>query len=173
MSGLIRRFGDCRRGAAAVEFALLAPLLIVMHLGVVETVQMLEANRRVAHIAAALADLTAQNRTVTDADMKDILQAGNVLIAPFPSDTLKERIASITADASGVAKPDWTVATANWTDTSAASVPKGYLQAGESVIVADVAYGHQSLFALVLPKALTMHSHAYLRPRLSSQVVKP
>lgn len=169
MKPLLRAFARCRRGAAAIEFALVAPILIVLHLGTVETVNAWEAHRRVEHIASALADLTAQNRTVTATDMADILAAGNLLISPYPTGQLGERIASVTASSTGAVKVDWTF-TQNWTAGGTASVPNGYLQAGESVIVADVTYNHQTMFGLVLPKTMAMQNHAYLRPRLSTQV---
>jgi Flp pilus assembly protein TadG len=171
MSGLLATLGRCRRGAAAVEFALVAPFMILLHLGVVESVQAWEAYRRASHVAATLADLTAQNRSVTSADLTDILRSGSLLIAPFPAANLGERIASITANAQGTAQLDWAVAS-NWTAGGAPSVPAGYLQPGESVVVADVSYQHQALFGLVLPHALTMKTHAYLRPRLSDKVAK-
>ena len=116
-------------------------------------------------------DLTAQNQSVTSAQMTDILLAGSLLISPYPAANLGERIASVTADSSGVVKPDWSV-TSNWTTGGTASVPAGYLQPGESVIVADVTFKNQALFGLVLPKVFTIQAHAYLRPRLSSQVLK-
>ncbi|MDB5445089.1 MAG: hypothetical protein JWQ97_406 [Phenylobacterium sp.] len=158
-------------GAAAIEFALVAPIMIVFHLGSVELVQGWEAHRRVAHIAAALADLTAQNRSVSDANLTDILQAGAVLVTPFADSNLSERVSSLSANAGGSVSVDWT-ASRNWTAAGAPSVPAGYLQANESVIVADVSYRHQALFGLVLPVTMTIQKHAYLRPRLSNQVAK-
>ena len=167
---LLAALRRCRRGAAAIEFALVAPMMILLHLGVVECVQAWEAYRRAAHIAAALADLAAQNRSVTTADLNDILQAGSLLISPFTTADLGERVASLTANATtGAVGVDWS-ATSNWTAGGAPSVPTGYLQAGESVIVADVTYNHQTMFALVLPQTINMQNHAYLRPRLSNQV---
>jgi Flp pilus assembly protein TadG len=171
MIRFLRRLGGCERGAAAMEFGLIAPILIVFHLGAVEVVQAYEADRRVGHVAAAVADLTAQNRTVTTAGLDDIMLAGSLLMAPFPSSQLGERITSFTANATGTVQQDWSV-TKNWTASGAPAVPTGYLAANESVIVVDVTYAHSALFGLVLTKALTMQSHAYLRPRLSTSVVK-
>lgn len=171
MSRFLRRLRRCERGVAATEFALVAPIMILLHFGVVEVVQAWEAHRRVAHVASALADLTAQNRTVTASDLDDILAAGALMISPFPETSLGERIASLTADASGAVKMDWS-ASRNWTASGAPSVPAGYLQANESVIVAEATFGHRAMFGLVLPSALTMQKKAYLRPRLSQQVQK-
>ena len=162
---------DCRRGAAAIEFALTAPILILLHLGSVELVQAWEAQRRATHIAAALADLVAQNRTVTDADLSDILQAGTVLMQPLPDANLGERVSSLTANNFGNITLDWT-ASRNWSQAGQPSVPAGYLQANESVVVAEVTYAQTALFGLVLPGSFVIRKQAYLRPRLSNQVAK-
>jgi Flp pilus assembly protein TadG len=171
MRRLARLWRRCERGAAAIEFALVAPILIFFHLGAVEVVQAWEAHRRVAHVAAALADLTAQEQTVSPADLSDILTAGTLLITPFSTTQLGERISSFTADSTGTVKLDWSV-TQNWTAVAGPAVPTGYLAANESVIVADVTYSFKPLFGLAMPSALTMQKHAYLRPRLSTSVTK-
>jgi Flp pilus assembly protein TadG len=171
MRRLIRLWLDCRRGAAALEFALVAPILIVFHLGSVELVQAWEAHRRAAHIAAALADLVAQNRTVSDAELADILKAGPMLMDPFPASNVGERISSISANAWGNITVDWS-ATSNWTAGGTPSIPNGFLSANESVILAEVTYAHSALFGLVLPGTFTIQKRAYLRPRLSNQVGK-
>lgn len=171
MSRLVRLLRRCERGAAAMEFALVAPLLFVFHFGMVEMVQAWEANRRVEHVASALADLTAQNRSVTADDLNDILVAGTLIISPFPTAKLGERISSLTANSSGTVAVDWT-ASSNWTAGGTPSVPAGYLAASESVVVAEVTFSHTALFGLVLPSVFTMQKKAYLRPRLSQQVLK-
>ncbi|CAN7382978.1 pilus assembly protein [Phenylobacterium sp. LjRoot219] len=172
---MIRRlqsFGRCERGAAALEFGLIAPILILFHFGSVEFVQAWEAHRRVTHVAAALADLTAQKRAVTQAEVDDILKAGGLMIAPFPADRLSVRISSFSTDSSGKVTQDWT-RSRNWTAAGQATVPKGYLAASESVIVANVAYEHKAMFGLAMSPSVKMGKDAYLRPRLSNQVLGP
>lgn len=172
MIRLAKLWRRCERGAAAIEFAVAAPLLIVFHLGTVEVVQALEAHRRIAHVAGVLADLTAQEQSVSTGDLNDILAAGALLVTPFSTSQLGERITSFTADANGTVKKDWSVSQ-NWSVAGDPSLPAGYLLANESVIVADASYSFTSLFGIVLPKSITMQKHAYLRPRISTQVTNP
>jgi Flp pilus assembly protein TadG len=171
MSRIVRLLRRCERGAAAMEFGLIAPLLFLFHFGVVEVVQAWEAHRRVDHVASTLADLTAQNRSVSATDLDDILAVGALILSPFPTAKLGERISSLSANASGTVAVDWTVSR-NWTAGGTPSAPTGYLAASESVIVAEVTFGHDALFGLVLPSVFTMQKTAYLRPRLSQQVQK-
>jgi Flp pilus assembly protein TadG len=166
-----RSFRRDQRGAAAMEFALMLPILVTLQIGSVELVKAFEAQRRIAHVAAAMADVVSQAPTVSDAQLADALIAGQILVDPLPTANLGLRISSLTADASGTVSQDWTTSQ-NWTQGGSASVPSGYLAAGESVIVADVSYAYSSSTQYVLPGTITFVRHAYIRPRLSNQVTK-
>ena len=54
------RFMRDRRGVSAIEFALIAPLLILIYVGVAEIGNALTVFRRTSTVAATAADLTAQ-----------------------------------------------------------------------------------------------------------------
>lgn len=80
-------------GIAAVEFALLLPLIMMIYVGLAEVSRMIVISQRVDRIAHALADLTGQKLTggtenpreqaaITDADRGDILEAGRSLLLP-------------------------------------------------------------------------------------------
>lgn len=159
------------RGTAAIEFALMAPILIVLQLGSVELVKAFEAQRRIAHVAAAMADVVSQGRTVSDAQLADAMAAGPVLVDPLPTATLGLRIASMTANSSGVVSVDWQTSQ-NWNIAGGPSVPNGYLNANESAIVADVSYDYTSPIRYIMPTTVRFVRHAYIRPRLSNQVAK-
>jgi Flp pilus assembly protein TadG len=159
------------RGVAAIEFGLMLPFLFVLEVGTAEFMQALQAQRRLAHLAAATADITAQSRTVSTADLTDIMNAGRSMIYPFGTISLGQRISSVSANASGSISVDWSVSQ-NYTAGGTASVPSGYLLANESVIVTDVIYDYHPTFGLFLPQTLRFTRHAYVRPRLSTKVEK-
>ena len=63
--GVLRRLIADRRGVSAVEFALVAPILVLLYFGLVELSQAATADRRLAHATSAVGDLVAQASSVT------------------------------------------------------------------------------------------------------------
>lgn len=167
----LRRFAADRTGVSAIEFALLFPILFVLHIGAAEALQAYMAQRNVAHIASTVADITARSRTVSTAELNDILSASISMMHPFPNVELQQRVASMTADPSGVVGKDWSFSK-DFDDSSAPSIPSGYLAANESVIVTDIIYDYHPSFGLFLPDTIRFTRHAYVRPRLSAKVEK-
>lgn len=171
MMKFLHRAAADREGAAAVEFALVFPVLFVLQIGAAEALEAYQAQRAVAHIAAAMADITAQNRTISTAELDDILAASTALIHPFPSVKLQKRVSSVSNVGGSIGPPDWTVKK-DFTVTTPVSVPAGYLQTGESAIVTDVIYDFTPSFGLFMPATIRFTKHAYVRPRLSTKVDK-
>ncbi len=167
----LRRGAANEGGAAAIEFALVFPVLFLLHMGAAEALEAYQAQRNVSHIAAAMADIVAQSRTVTSADLDDIMTASVTMIYPFPNVNLQQRVSSLSANASGSVSTDWTVNKA-YAGTDTPSVPSGYLAANESIIVTDVVYDYKPTFGMFLPKTMRFTYHSYTRPRLSQKVDK-
>ena len=171
MIARLRRLYRADSGAALAEFALVAPFMMLMLFGAVESLQAVETQRRVAHTSSAVADLVAQSRIVTDTDLGDIFQAGASLMDPLPAATLGQRVASFTADAAGNASLDWSAsAPQGYAGTETLTLPPGYLPANQSVIVADVSYTYQPALKWLLPSTMVFQKRAYLHPRLTTQV---
>jgi len=152
-----------------MEFALIFPILFILHIAAVEALGVYQAQRAVSHIAATLGDITAQNRVITDAELDDIFSASLAILHPFPNAGIQQRISSLSANNSGSVSMDWTTKR-SYVDTTSPSVPSGYLSAGESTIVADVIYDYQPPFGFFLPNTIRFTRHAYVRPRLSVKV---
>jgi Flp pilus assembly protein TadG len=169
MIQLLRRFWDDCRGVAAIEFALIFPMIFVLNIAAAEALQVYRVQRAVAHIAATMSDVTAQGRTVSDTEIQDILSSSIVMIYPFPTTSLQQRVSSLVADGGGTVKVDWT-AKKNYVGSDTPSVPSGYLGANESVIVTDVIYDYRPTFGLFLPETIRFSRKAYARPRLATKV---
>ncbi|MFN3584951.1 TadE/TadG family type IV pilus assembly protein [Phenylobacterium sp.] len=165
------RFLRDARGAAALEFGLILPFLFVMHLTIVELVQAWQVRTRITHIASSLADVTSQERSVSDSDLADILLAGDAMIRPYPATPLGERVTSLVSDPYGVVRVDWTVSR-NFPSSPPASAPAGFLQPNESILVADVVYDYQPALHFFLKDNFRLKHTSYVRPRMSAKVEK-
>jgi Flp pilus assembly pilin Flp len=106
-----RRLVRAKAGIAAVEFALIAPLLLALYFGIVVLAQGLEVGRKTQLLSRTLADLTAQTLPgsstagncstsssvnsvpmtsvpcLADADIQNILAASTAVLYPFSGPT--------------------------------------------------------------------------------------
>ncbi|MFZ8477813.1 TadE/TadG family type IV pilus assembly protein, partial [Staphylococcus aureus] len=74
------------RGAAAVEFAFIAPIVSTMFIGAVELSQVLTVDRRAAQVATTMADLVARtNASISQSNMTDIMKVGGFIMLPYRS----------------------------------------------------------------------------------------
>jgi len=174
-----RRFGRDQRGVSAVEFALIAPFMILLYFGLAELCQALIAERKASHVASAVGDLVAQSESVTAAStstgptsLPDIFKIGNQIMAPYDTSTLQIRVTSVTANSTAVPKVDWSVGYGGYAALSkaaTATLPMT-LTAGDSIVMAEVKYRYNSAIGYALPKVQDYTEAFYLRPRRSDKV---
>lgn len=164
---LFSRLGRDERGVSAVEFAMLAPVLIAFYFGMSEFCQGFMAQKRMGHVSAMVADLVAQQETVSTANLDGIFDIGGLIMKPFSTTALQQRVSSVTRNASGVAKVDWSRGSgmAARTVNSTITLPTDLIANGESVIVSEATYDYDSPVDYFMP-GITRFSHIYyLRPR--------
>ena len=176
MTRRLSRFWRDRRGVSAVEFALIAPVLIIFYFGMAEMTQAMLAQRRLSHLAASIGDIVARDQQLTDARVADLFSVGNVLMSPFPTSTLRLCLVSIVSDANGKDVVAWSDPSNAPVDCPARNavldIPVSVLPAGKSVIMSKASYEYNSVFKFMIPQALTFRRTYYLKPRLSEQVTR-
>jgi len=88
----VRRFLADRHGVAALEFALIVPLLLMMYFVTMEVAQAIETNKKVGRVASMAADLVTQQQDIYKADVEGIMRIGESTLQPYnrsvPSITL-------------------------------------------------------------------------------------
>ncbi len=168
------RMLKARDGLAAVEFAFLGPVMIVMFFGVVELSLAVDCHTRVATVASTAADLVSQETTVSSSDMTNVFSALNAILYPYSSTPAKIVISSIVDNGHGVAQVAWSDAQNATARTvgSTVSVPTGLIVSGSggSVILAEISYAYTSPTTQVLTGAVTMTGSFYAKPRRSLTV---
>lgn len=73
--GNIGRFRKNEDGVAALEFALIAPVMLIIYCGLVEVLLLVEADRNVTQAASVVGDLISQNAILSLSDQTDYINA--------------------------------------------------------------------------------------------------
>ena len=173
MPQALRRWLRDRRGVSAVEFALLAPVMIALYFGCVEISDGVSVDRKVSLTAAALANLTAQVTTISSTEMTNILDASAKIISPYSSGNLKSVVSCLKIDSTGKATVQWSetrngtkrAAGSTYTFTSATSalaVPSTWL------ILAEVSYAYTPVVGYTITGTLNLSDQLFMAPRISA-----
>ena len=161
-----------RRGVSALEFALIAPIMISFYFGMSEVAQAFMSQKRMGHVASSVADLAAQDDILTTSELNDIFAAGQTIMAPYSTSTLAQRLTSVTVNSSGSPRVDWSRGsgmTPRGTNT-VLTLPTGMAANGESVIVAEVTYQYNSPIDAFIPAPIQVTRTDYMRPRLTDRI---
>jgi Flp pilus assembly protein TadG len=89
-------FAADRRGIAAVEFALLLPVMAVLFFGMLEASDLFTVNRRLASATNALVDLAAQEPSITVAEIDDLIVGVTRILEPSDTSTVTMKLISVT-----------------------------------------------------------------------------
>jgi Flp pilus assembly protein TadG len=173
MTKLLRSFKRDREGASAVEFAILAPLLITLYFGCVEITDGIAADRKVTLTAGALANLTSQSQTITVAGMTNILNASAAIIKPYSVGNLAATITCLKIDADGNAKVKWSATLNGTARTAGASVtlPSEALAVPNSSLVwSEVNYNYTPVVGYTITGSLPLSDQMFMSPRVSPPV---
>lgn len=187
MSGRSHRFGLSlatrliadQRGLAAIEFALIAPIMIILYLGLTEFCQAYMAERRTSHTTAMVADLVAQSDKTTSEKIDEVFAIGQLIMKPFPADPLLVRVTSVTMNDTGVASVDWSKSNNQAAfpkrdkGDPVTDLPAGLISKDESLIIGETNYEYNSAFKAAMPGPIVFKRTYYLRPRTVNQVICP
>lgn len=180
-------FWSNRRGVAAVEFALIAPILLVMYFMTMEASQAIETSKKVSRIGSMVADLVTQQPTISRADLEAIMKIGTSTLQPYnrsaPSITITA--IQVTADTPPRVDVVWSRKVVNGVYSigtalpATTTVPTTLRVAGTFLIRVESNLGYAPIFGWApdsqqklgmtpsLIKNISMGETYYLRPRRS------
>jgi Flp pilus assembly protein TadG len=174
-----------RRGVAAIEFAMIVPIMLVLFFGTVEFSSAVAVDRKVTLIARTLSDVTSQSISVANADLSNFFNAGCAIMYPYagpPPCTQANNpttavISELYVDPTTLkAKVQWSsgyqggVALA--VNTVVTSVPSALLVSGTYLIYSQVSYLYKPAVAygVMTSAGITLKDVAFTRPRQSACV---
>lgn len=172
MKSVLARFLRNDDGLAAVEFAVILPVMLLLSMGAIELTDALAARRKVTLASSALSDLIAQQREVDGAYADNAFTAVSMIMEPFSSEGLGSVVSSIVVDKDGNAKVAWSLARgkASLRQGDPYVLPSELRIANSSVVIAQVGYSHSPMIGYALTGAIRMAEVTYARPRVASQM---
>jgi Flp pilus assembly protein TadG len=170
-------------GLAAVEFAMILPLLLVMLFGMVDVSLGVATDRKVTMVAQTLSDLASRYATVTETDFTNFFVIADAMLTPFDKTPLVATISQVYLDpASKTAKVQWSRGDAMLAKNTVVPVPtdligkdsSGNYLPNQYLILSQVTYPYKPIIGWVVPKAgLTLSESTYTRPRQTTCVQFP
>ena len=165
------RFARAKQGLAALEFAILAPMMVFVLFASIDLLDMLDTNNRLENAAVSLADVVARDTEVTDAEVDGFWQALDVLMFPNNGAVVDMRISSVSIEANGTARVIWSeghgLAPRPGNSTLTLSeMSAGLRTPGTSVIMSEAEMEYNGPLSFLLAGAVTLSHDAYRRSRL-------
>ncbi len=168
----LTRFGKDRRGIAAAEFALIAPALIFLVMGVFEMAFRFRASEEATRYVHQVADLVSRETSLTTAAIGEIYDASVYMMKPLDTtDNLDLDVSSVGFEGEDA------VPTVLWRRVAGTAVSFDVNEADgmgledESVIRVGVRYNYQSVLSELFGGGfMAIEKTAYARPRIERKV---
>ncbi len=164
-------------GVAAIEFALIAPIMIAFYFGLSEISIGIGSDRDVTHAASVAGDLATQAATLNELAVEDVLTAAMTVLNPDPSEVNSTTIElnSYRKDSSGViqlvgyARVGPAISAGGPATYDPSSLGNKMLNNTSGVVVARVNYNYTPA-TLAFMQKVTLHETFLLKPRKSLSV---
>ena len=175
---LHRRFLASTRGVAAIEFAILLPVLVTLCLAAVDAGRAIAIYTKVRSATYILDAIANQYSTIQSSDMSAILGATSVVLTPYSSSPVAVVISQIKVSSATKATVNWS-ATLNGTaltQNSTTTVPTNFASCSSYpcyLIYGQVSYSYTPLFAYFINSAITLSDSLYVTPRSTECIMYP
>lgn len=183
LKALVRKFASREDGAAAVEFALIMPVLITLYFGSLEASALLTADKRVNTISSTVGDLIGQwdpDDGKIDATSTGTLAAyfaaAQGIIAPYSTTGVKQVVSLVFVKSDGTTKVLWSAQNGGGTLRTVGQPYTPLLSTGSNqmtntvarggcIIAAEASYSYKPVLGVVFKSALNLSHTNYFIPR--------
>ena len=163
-----------QRGIAAVEFALVVPVMIVIYLAGFEVMEAATVYRKLTDTTVQIANTTSQYTTMGAVDVANVLDASAQIMTPYPTTQLSVVLSEVTVvDNSGVGQVTWSQeyqGTALIPGKSTVTMPSGFQTVGASYILVQTSYAYQPIIGGAFVKPISMTNQIFMLPRGSATI---
>jgi Flp pilus assembly protein TadG len=170
-----RRFVASTRGLAAIEFAMVLPVLLLAFLGTIDAGRAIAVYMKVHSATYVLASITNQYQQVQTTDLQTVTGATSVVMSPYPTGTAVVTVSQIKIDSKKNATVSWSYSL-NGTaraQGSSITVPANILTAMGApaagtfsyLVFSEVTYTYTPMFGYFITGSLTLSDNLFVTPR--------
>ncbi len=166
------------RATAAVEFALMLPLMLFVFVGAAQVGQAIEISRKVTVTTRIVTDLVTQYSNLSCTTLSTVLAASAQVIAPYSVNNLTITVSEIST-ASNKATMVWTATQSDagtatcTTPSSNFTLPSQLLQSSSSAIYyiyGQVSYAFTPVLGYKIIGTTNIKDQIYMSPRLTTSI---
>jgi len=165
------------RGVAAVEFALIMPVLLVLFLATFDGAQIIAIYTKLRAATYTLVAITNQYGTIKSADMTTIVGATAVVLAPYPSAPAVVTISQIKVNsANAVVSWSYSLNGTALTKGATVTVPSTFATCATYpcyLIYGNLTYTYTPMFGYFTRGAITLSDYLYTTPRSTTCIKYP
>jgi Flp pilus assembly protein TadG len=180
LTSICRRFADSTRGVAAIEFAMILPVLVLMFLASFDAGNAIAIYMKVRSATYTLAAITNQYTTIQSTDITAITGATSTVLSPYSGTPTVVIITQIKATSATAATVSWSYSPTGKALTTGASVTGLPTNLAKNscnntypcyLIYAQVAYTFTPTFGYFISGTLSLSDSLYVTPRSSACII--
>lgn len=167
----MRQFARDVRGVAAIEMAIIFPVMIVLYIGLVDVTNLLMVNRRVTLTTSTLADLVTQaDSSITTADIDGVFESARAIFEPMPVDGISLNLwAFRMEDGSPTLQWQYTNGVTCGEPPEGGDDMESLMEDGNDIVVGRVCYSQDAILgSLFSVDTIELEDELMLRPRQST-----
>lgn len=179
--GWAARLRKAESGVAAVEFALILPIMLLVYIGMVEASALISMDRKIQSVSGAVGDLVARSRgQITAAELADYVKVAGGIMTPYPAAPLEQIITQVEVMADGTTSVIWSKpfahqaaqSTGGHTPGSSYPLPDAItdIALGQHVIVAESIYSYRPLYGIIFDQTVDLYRENFYLPRFGTEI---
>lgn len=183
LTSLLGRFRRSERGVAAIELALLSPVLVLLLIGGYDVARFVSIRANVDKVGFSVADVTSQYKQLTPTAMTQIFKITGSSLTTYDSGSNGVTIlTSVYLDSTKTVRVKWQCFSSNGTswksrigvEGAVANIdPTLVADANDNVMVSELFYKFTPIFSTVFKTGFDIYTSSIYRPRLGSLTTKP
>lgn len=182
-SRLVTRFVRHRKGVAAVEFALIVPVMLLIYIGTMEASALISVDRKVQSVSSSMGDLVSRSNTsLPAAQLRDYFHAASGIMTPYSARQVNQTVTAIAVPETGEPRVIWSKDfaggatqysdSARYRFNDIYELPESMvnISRGRTVIAAEASYAYTPFFGIVFNQPVNLYRSSFYIARFMGSI---